>query len=108
VPCCQHEINSSINKGGDMDILMRHGIIKERLSALLTDSIRSAVLEDRGYEVDMIEFIDFEHSPKNLMIRAKHSGKRREGGRAKAEELQEKYGFKQTLLELVDSSAKKT
>ncbi|MBQ1235363.1 MAG: SAM-dependent methyltransferase, partial [Oscillospiraceae bacterium] len=108
VPCCQHEINSSIRKGGELDILLEYGIIKERVSALLTDSIRAAVLEERGYTVDMIEFIDFEHSPKNLMIRAKHSGKHREGGRAKAEELRDKYGFKQTLLELVDSSAKKT
>ena len=106
VPCCQHEINSSIRKGGELDILLEYGIIKERVSALLTDSIRAAVLEDRGYNVDMIEFIDFEHSPKNLMIRAKHSGKHREGGRAKAEELREKYGFKQTLLELVEASAK--
>ena len=101
VPCCQHEINSSIHKGGDLDILLDYGIIKERMSALLTDSIRAAVLEDAGYGVDMIEFIDFEHSPKNIMIRAKRTGKRRENSRKKAEELREKYGFKQSLLELV-------
>lgn len=101
VPCCQHEINSSIHKGGELDILLEYGIIRERVSALLTDSIRAAVLEDSGYSVDMIEFIDFEHSPKNIMIRARHSGKCREGGRKKAEELRDKYGFKQSLLELV-------
>ena len=101
VPCCQHEINSSIHKGGDLDIMLDYGIIKERMSALLTDSIRAAVLEDSGYNVDMIEFIDFEHSPKNIMIRAKRTGKRRENSRKKAEELREKYGFKQSLLELV-------
>lgn len=100
VPCCQHEINSSIKKGGDMDILLRHGIIKERLSALLTDSIRAAVLEDMGYKVDLIEFIDFEHSPKNIMIRAELSGKKSSAHRAQARLLQEKYGFKQSLLEL--------
>lgn len=101
VPCCQHEVNSSIKKGGDLDILLEYGIIKERVSALLTDSIRAAVLEDSGYDVDMIEFIDFEHSPKNIMIRARHTGKRRSSGRKKAEELKEKYGFDQSLLELV-------
>ena len=101
VPCCQHEINSGIQKGGDLDILLEYGIIKERVSALLTDSIRAAVLEDKGYSVDMIEFIDFEHSPKNIMIRARHSGKCRESGRLKAELLREKYGFSQTLLDLV-------
>ena len=104
VPCCQHEINSSIRKGGELDILLEYGIIKERVSALLTDSIRAAVLEDRGYNVDMIEFIDFEHSPKNIMIRAKYSGKRREGLRDRAEQLRDRYGFKQSLLELVSSA----
>lgn len=67
VPCCQHEINATIHKGGDFDVLLRHGLLQERFSALLTDSIRAAVLEDMGYTVDVIEFIDFAHSPKNLM-----------------------------------------
>ena len=100
VPCCQHEINASIKKGGDMDIMLSHGIIKERLSALLTDSIRAAVLEDMGYSVDMIEFVDFEHSPKNIMIRAKKNGKQSDSGREKAKLLCEKYSFSQKLLEL--------
>ena len=100
VPCCQHEVNSSIHKGGDLDILLKHGIIKERISALLTDSIRANVLEDMGYTVDMIEFIDFDHSPKNIMIRAKRNGKPGTKGRKQARELADAYGFKQTLLEL--------
>ena len=100
VPCCQHEVNSSIHKGGDLDILLNHGIIKERISALLTDSIRANVLEDVGYNVDMIEFIDFDHSPKNIMIRAKRNGKPGTKGRKQAQELADRYGFQQTLLEL--------
>lgn len=102
VPCCQHEINSQIKKGGELDIFLRHGIIKERMSALLTDSIRAAVLEDEGYEVDMIEFIDFEHSPKNIMIRAHRGKKRGHGTLASARELSRRYGFRQTLLELTE------
>ena len=101
VPCCQHEINLSIRKGGELDLLLEHGIIKERVCALLTDSIRAAVLEDAGYAVDVIEFVDFEHSPKNLMLRAVHTGKKRSGSREKAEALREAYGFKQSLLELI-------
>jgi len=100
VPCCQHEVNSAISKGGDLDILLKHGIIKERISALLTDSIRANVLEDMGYTVDMIEFIDFDHSPKNIMIRAKRNGKSGTKGRKQAQELADTYGFRQTLLEL--------
>ena len=100
VPCCQHEINSSIHKGGDLDMLLKYGIIKERVSALLTDAIRASVLEDMGYNVDMIEFIDFDHSPKNIMIRAKRNSKPSNKGRQQAQALADTYGFKQTLLEL--------
>jgi SAM-dependent methyltransferase len=100
VPCCQHEINSGIKKGGELDLLMEHGVIKERMCALLTDSIRGAVLESKGYELDMIEFIDFDNSPKNLMIRARYTGKCRLKGLEKAKALQAEYGFKQKLLEL--------
>ena len=106
VPCCQHEINSSIKKGGDMDIMLRHGIIKERFSALLTDSIRASVLEDMGYSVDMIEFVDFEHSPKNIMIRARKNKKLSSNGRKEASELCEKYGFSQKLLALCSDGDK--
>lgn len=100
VPCCQHEINSQIRKGGELDVFLRHGIIKERMSALLTDSIRAELLEDRGYSVDMIEFIDFEHSPKNIMLRAVKGKAPGSAGTENARALAERYGFKQTLLEL--------
>ena len=101
VPCCQHEVNLSIQKGGELDLLLEHGIIKERVSALLTDAIRAAVLEDAGFEVDVIEFVDFAHSPKNLMLRARYTGKHRRGGREKAEALRKQYGFRQSLLDLI-------
>ena len=104
VPCCQHEVNLSIQKGGELDLLLEHGIIKERVSALLTDDIRAAVLEDAGYAVDVIEFVDFEHSPKNLMLRAHFTGKHRHAGREKAEALRIQYGFRQSLLDLIPST----
>lgn len=102
VPCCQHEINSQIKKGGELDIFLRHGIIKERMSALLTDSIRAAVLEDMGYSVDLIEFIDFDHSPKNIMIRAVRNRGRGTVNIGRARALADRYGFRQTLLELCE------
>jgi len=101
VPCCQHEINLSIKKGGELDVLLRYGIVKERVSALLTDSIRAMLLEDEGYSVDMLEFVDLAHSPKNLMIRARKTKAKSTKNRATIENLMEKYGFEQTLYKLL-------
>ena len=100
VPCCQHEINSSIRRGGELDVFLRHGILQERMAALLTDAIRALVLEDRGYTVDMIEFTDFDSTPKNLMIRARRTGRCGTAGWEQAGEIAGRYGFTQTLLEL--------
>lgn len=98
VPCCQHEINSSITKAGDFDILLNDGLLKERFSALLTDSIRVEVLRAKGYSVDVIEFVDFAHSPKNIMLRAKLNSTKKSIN--KLLELQNKYKFNQKLLDL--------
>ena len=100
VPCCQHEVNLQMKKGGELDVFLRHGIVRERMAALLTDEIRTLVLEDRGYTVDVIEFTDLENSPKNLMLRARRNGRKSEKGRALAREIAGRYGFTQTLLEL--------
>ena len=100
VPCCQHEICSSIKKGGDFDLLLTHGLIKERFSALLTDSIRAEILKKCGYEVDIIEFVDFAHSPKNLMLRCKMK-KPITPDLTQVEGLMETYGFEQKLYSLV-------
>ena len=104
VPCCQHEINATIHKGGDFDVLLRHGLLQERFSALLTDSIRAAVLEDMGYTVDVIEFIDFAHSPKNLMLRCVKDRRAGERNLSAAWELAEKYGKTIVLKTSVDPS----
>lgn len=98
VPCCQHEINSSIDRAGDFDILLNDGLIKERFSSLLTDSVRTEVLRAKGYSVDVIEFVDFAHSPKNIMLRAKLNSTQK--SLSQVIELQKKYKFKQTLLDL--------
>lgn len=101
VPCCQHEINSSIRKGGgDLDPFLSHGIFKERMSALLTDVIRTKILEAEGYRVDVLEFVDFAHSPKNLMLRAR---KKKNAAKKSIDEigaLEKAYGFTQTLYQL--------
>lgn len=101
VPCCQHEVNLSIQKGGDMDVLLRYGIVKERVSALLTDTVRALLLEDEGYSVDVLEFVDLAHSPKNLMLRARKTRQKSTENHAEVETLMQKYRFNQTLYNLL-------
>lgn len=69
VPCCQHEFYDKI-KNPVLEPMLCHGIIKEKLASLVTDSLRANVLEILGYQVQLLEFIDMEHTPKNILIRA--------------------------------------
>ncbi|MDO4632521.1 MAG: SAM-dependent methyltransferase [Eubacteriales bacterium] len=69
VPCCQHELNGQISSGL-MQPLLKYGLIKERMAALLTDAFRADLLEEQGYRTQLLEFIDLEHTPKNILIRA--------------------------------------
>ena len=69
VPCCQHELNRQI-KCPELAPVLKYGIIKERMAALMTDAIRANLLESRGYDTQLLEFIDMENTPKNLLIRA--------------------------------------
>lgn len=87
VPCCQHELNAQI--GNDMlEPLLKYGILKERFAALLTDALRANLLEQNGYEVQILEFIDMEHTPKNLLIRAVKRGEKAD---KKQEKLENSY-----------------
>ena len=85
VPCCQHEINKTITSQ-HLNVLTSYGIIKERFSALLTDALRADILECCGYETQVLEFIDLEHTPKNIMLRAV----KRPGGEKAAEARRQK------------------
>ncbi|AUD12889.1 MULTISPECIES: SAM-dependent methyltransferase [unclassified Planococcus (in: firmicutes)] len=79
VPCCQHELNSQI-QSSPLDVMLQHGLIKERFSALATDSIRAELLSLVGYETQLMEFIDMEHTPKNILIRAYRTNKKPAAG----------------------------
>ncbi len=102
VPCCQHELNFAV-KSRALPPVTGYGILKERFCALATDAVRARLLESRGYEVQVLEFIDLSHSPKNLLIRAKKaniSEKKRENARKEAEVLLGQLEGGNTLLKL--------
>jgi SAM-dependent methyltransferase len=69
VPCCQHELFRQIEQPL-LKPLLKHGILKERFSSLVTDAIRANLLELAGYRTQLLECIDMEHTPKNILIRA--------------------------------------
>ena len=75
VPCCQHELNRQLQAPA-LDIMLQHGLVKERFAALATDSIRAEILSLVGYETQLLEFIDMAHTPKNILIRAYYTGKK--------------------------------
>ncbi len=79
VPCCQHELNQQIENEMLAPIL-GYGLIKERIAALVTDALRAQILESKGYQVQVLEFIDMEHTPKNILIRAVKKGKPKDEG----------------------------
>lgn len=99
VPCCQHEVNRQI-KNEMLVPVLKYGILKERMSALLTDGIRANLLESMGYETQILEFIDMEHTPKNLLIRAVKTGKKAENLSVK--EMMEALHVQPTLLRLLE------
>lgn len=104
VPCCQHELNSQI-KSDKFGILTRYGILKERFAAIATDAIRANALEACGYKTQVLEFIDMEHTPKNLLIRAVRKGvsaESRERAKAEIERLTEEFSLEPTLIKLLE------
>ena len=104
VPCCQHELNRQL-KTENLHILQNYGILKERFAAIATDAIRGNLLEYSGYKTQLLEFIDFEHTPKNILIRAmkRKTIPAKIPGQAlsEAEALMKEFNFEPTLYRLV-------
>ena len=104
VPCCQHELNSKI-KSEKFSLMTKYGIIKERFSALVTDAIRGNLLEYKGYNVNLLEFVDLSHTPKNILIRAVKNPNKAEEVKEKAMDevcrMMEEYGLSQALYSMV-------
>ena len=99
VPCCQHELNGQM-KNDLLAPIFKYGLIKERMAALLTDAMRAEYLESMGYDAQILEFIDMEHTPKNILIRAVKTGKRK-NNQESVEALEDFFHVTPTLGKLL-------
>lgn len=100
VPCCQHELNNQI-QNEVLSPIFKYGILKEKMAALITDGIRAGVLEEHGYDTQILEFIDMEHTPKNLMIRAVKKKNVSYAKNQKLDNLIKELNVKPTIKELM-------
>lgn len=76
-PCCHHDLAAQLRTSpapGPYDPLVRQGILRERFADVLTDALRAALLRLHGYRVEVVEFVDSQHTPRNLLLRARHTG----------------------------------
>ena len=105
VPCCQHELNAQI-KSEKFSLMTRYGIIKERFSALITDAIRGNLLEYMGYNVNLLEFVDLSHTPKNILIRAVKNPNKAEKVKLRAmdevKRMMDEFGLSQALYRMIE------
>ena len=100
VPCCQHEANRTI-KSDILSPVMDYGILKERMAAIVTDAARAKLLTANGYDTQILEFIDMEHTPKNLLIRAVKSSKEDISDREKTKDMLEALNLELTIDKLI-------
>lgn len=88
VPCCQHELNGQI-RNKELAPVLEYGILKERFAALVTDALRAKYLEAAGYDTQVLEFIDMEHTPKNILLRAVKNVKNVRGGQKALDQIKQ-------------------
>lgn len=100
VPCCQHEANRTI-KSDILSPVMDYGILKERMAAIVTDAARAKLLTANGYDTQILEFINMEHTPKNLLIRAVKSSKEDISAREKTKDMLEALNLELTIDKLI-------
>ncbi len=99
VPCCQHEANAQI-ESDNMEPVLKYGILKERISSILTDAVRAGRLEEAGYQTQLLEFIDMEHTPKNILIRGVYTGKK--ASDEKLTKMEKMFNLNLTLDKLME------
>ena len=103
VPCCQKEAYRQL-ESDLLQPLVRHGLAKERFAALVTDALRAQLLELAGYRTQLVEFVDLEHTPKNVLIRAVRGQPAGPEVRGAYEELRDSLGLEPTLERLLSAA----
>lgn len=101
-PCCHHDIARQLRANGapaPYDLVVRDGILRERLADTLTDALRAALLRSRGYRVDVIEFVPSQHTPRNTLLRAVRTGA--PASREEYDELVRTWNLHPRLAELL-------
>ncbi|HEY2669401.1 MAG TPA: SAM-dependent methyltransferase [Rugosimonospora sp.] len=76
-PCCHHDLAAQLRAGMAPDgyqMVVRQPILRERFADVLTDALRAALLRLHGYRVDVVEFVDSRHTPRNVLLRARRTG----------------------------------
>ena len=102
-PCCHKQIRQEMECSGKVNAITRYGIFLERQSVMITDTIRALVLEYFGYKTQVMEFIEMEHTPKNVLLVGRKTKARvdREAILNQIETLKQQYGIKQHYLESI-------
>ncbi len=108
-PCCHHDLAAQMRRTptpAPYAMVTRHGILRERLADTMTDAIRAALLRLQGYKVDVVEFVESQHTPRNTLVRAVRAGKRVSGGSARKEytDLVESWAIRPRLAVLLDEA----
>jgi SAM-dependent methyltransferase len=106
-PCCHHDIAAQLRKAptpAPYAVLTRHGILRERLADTLTDGLRASLMRQQGYKVDVVQFVESQHTPRNTMLRAVRTGGPVKGGSVRTEydDLVDTWGISPKLAQLLD------
>ena len=102
-PCCHKQIRQEMERSGKVDAITRYGIFLERQAVMITDTIRALILEYFGYKTQVMEFIEMEHTPKNVLLVGRKTGNKanRDDLLKEIKNLKNRFGIKQHYLESI-------
>jgi hypothetical protein len=102
-PCCHKQIRQEMERSGKIDAITHYGIFLERQAVMITDTIRALILEYFGYKTQVMEFIEMEHTPKNVLLVGRKTSREPKKSEIlqQIKELKAQYGIESHYLETV-------